>query len=321
MKKKLYFLIQLVLTLGLLTFLFAQVRFNLNKIVLALSQIPFLILLVCFALYLLTCVLRSIRFKIILNRKTELGNLFNIAALHNLFNNMLPARLGELSYVYLLGRKENIPAGTGTASLIVARIFDLISFEIFLILSILLTKDLLALSQPRINSVIFFLGLSLILSIFLLFWVGNIFRFVKSVVEKTNLKRFKLSNYIIRKLVELKEGLEDIKSFRKILSIFFTSILITFLLYYVNYILIGYMGIGLGFWKLVVAMSFTIVTVLLPIQSIGNLGTYEGAFLIGLVIFQVPKELAITVGFGIHLISYLFIIIIGGYGLIALKLK
>lgn len=45
----------------------------------------------------------------------------------SLANQILPARLGELSYVYLARRTQGLPVGHGLASLLIARLFDLLA--------------------------------------------------------------------------------------------------------------------------------------------------------------------------------------------------
>ena len=55
----------------------------------------------------------------------------------NLFVDLLPARLGELSYVYLLTKRAGRPAEDGLASLFLAVLFDLIALVPLLILAIL----------------------------------------------------------------------------------------------------------------------------------------------------------------------------------------
>jgi len=45
---------------------------------------------------------RALRFYVLLNREVRVADLFAIVCVHNMVNDILPARSGELSYIYLL---------------------------------------------------------------------------------------------------------------------------------------------------------------------------------------------------------------------------
>jgi len=53
-------------------------------------------------------------------------DLFKIVCVHNMMNNLLPARTGEVSYIYLINKVHERDISEGIATLVVARVFDFI---------------------------------------------------------------------------------------------------------------------------------------------------------------------------------------------------
>lgn len=80
-------------------------------------------------LSLLRTVLQTLRYRLILrSSESELPgfvHLFLVTTSRNMFVDMLPSRLGELSYVAMLNRGHRVPVSSGLSSLAIAFLFDL----------------------------------------------------------------------------------------------------------------------------------------------------------------------------------------------------
>ena len=89
-----------LITIVLLFLLSSQI--NPDDVIITLKNINPLFLIAGFILYTggLT-VLRTWRFHILLNKEVSVKDLFPITCVVNMMNNLLPARTGELSYIYL----------------------------------------------------------------------------------------------------------------------------------------------------------------------------------------------------------------------------
>ncbi|WP_269849783.1 lysylphosphatidylglycerol synthase transmembrane domain-containing protein [Methanosarcina horonobensis] len=83
-----------------------------------------------FFLYVLSYLLRGLRFHILLDKKISLTDLFHIVCVHNMVNSILPARSGELSYIYILKKYHDKSTGEGVATLMVARVLDFITISL-----------------------------------------------------------------------------------------------------------------------------------------------------------------------------------------------
>jgi len=98
-------ILAVVITIALVAILLSQIR--IADVIATLAGIDPLYLIAGFVLYVCSYFFRALRFHILLNGEVGLWDLFNIVCVHNMMNNILPARTGELSYIYLLKRFYN----------------------------------------------------------------------------------------------------------------------------------------------------------------------------------------------------------------------
>lgn len=87
---------------------------------------------------LLSYYLRAWRWKLLLETEKDasMRNLFHATTIGYMANNLLPARIGELVRVYVLGEREGIDKGTVFASLVLDRLFDGFSVLCILLLTL-----------------------------------------------------------------------------------------------------------------------------------------------------------------------------------------
>lgn len=286
-----------------------------------LAGIDPLYLFVGFGLYVLSYFFRALRFRILLNKKVGLKNLFTIVCVHNMMNNILPARTGELSYIYLLKKHHNKTAGEGIATLFVARVFDIISITLLFSVSALMIKDLPDMVAKVVFFIVFFLALVIVFLITLLYSGNSFLNLVGMFFERFGLEDKRIVGYMLRKGSETVESFEMIKTNGRFIEMFTISIGIWLSLYLLNYTLVIAMGINLNFFTIVLASTFAVFTTVLPIQGVGGFGTIEGGWAIGFVAAGLTKEVAISSGFGVHIITIFYFIIIGLFGYSVIKLK
>jgi uncharacterized protein (TIRG00374 family) len=96
------------------------------KLLAALRAMDARFLLPAVASTLFSYYVRAYRWKLLLaeEKNTSMCNLFAAVSIGYMANNLLPARIGELVRVYVLGEREGIDKGTVLASLVVDRLFD-----------------------------------------------------------------------------------------------------------------------------------------------------------------------------------------------------
>lgn len=132
MKKPLAKVAAVIITVILVAILLSQI--SIGDVAKTLISIDPIYIIIGFILYLGSYFFRALRFHILLNSKVSIKDLFSIVCVHNMANNILPARTGEVSYVYLSKKLHNISVGEGVASLMVARVFDFTTISFLILL-------------------------------------------------------------------------------------------------------------------------------------------------------------------------------------------
>ena len=308
-----------IITVVLVAILLSQI--NLSDITATLTSIDPIYIILGFILYLFSYFFRALRFHILLGNKVSIKNLFSIVCVHNMANNILPARTGELSYVYLSKKLHNIPVGEGIASLMVARVFDLTTISSLFFVSTILIQDL-----PEIVSKIIWLIVGLLVFVLLLFlalvFFGEIFiDMIRRVANGINALRFSLVQYLLRKGDETAQSFKLMKSKKLFGGVFVTSVILWCFQYSMLYILANAMGISLTIWCMIFALTFVFFTTMLPIQTVGGFGIIEGGWALGFMVMGISKNVAIRSGFSIHIIILSFTLVIGVLGFINIYIK
>lgn len=319
MKKKIAKLSAIVITVVLVAILLSQI--SLCDIVTTLTSIGPIYIIIGFILYLGTYFFRALRFHILLNKKVSIKHLFSIVCVHNMANNILPARTGEISYVYLSKKLHNIPAGEGVASLMVARVFDFTTICFFFFVSTIFIRDLPEMASKIIWAIVGLLAFVLLLFLALVSF-GEIFvDITRRVANGIGASRFPLVQYLLRKGDEAAQSFKLMNSKKLFGSVFVTSMMIWCFQYAMLYILANAMGISLAFWCMVFAISFVFFTAILPIQTIGGFGIIEGGWALGFMIVEISKEISISSGFVFHVILLTYAMIMGAFGLMKIYFR
>ncbi|NJD54187.1 MAG: flippase-like domain-containing protein [Candidatus Methanoperedens sp.] len=319
MKKQIFpKIIGAILTIALIATLLQQI--SVTDVYFMLIKINPAYLIMGFILYTISYFLRALRLHILLNREISVKDLFSIVSIHNMALNILPARSGELSYIYLLNKRHYKSIGEGAATLLIVRIFDIISISILFFTSAMLAYDLPDIMINALPIVGFLLFLVILI---LLMFIHQCNRFIACLrILFTYLKYNKLHfiNYILIKLDEMALSFEHIHRNEFILS-FLISAMIWITLYSVNYILVIAMGINLPLGAVFLASTFFFMISILPIQGIGGFGTLEGSWAISFIAVGTTKVSAISSGFLAHIIQIFYFIALFLIGFIWLRKK
>ena len=319
MKDKIAKISAVIITITFVAILLSQIE--VSNVITTLAGIDPLYLIAGFVLYVCSYFFRTLRFHILLNREVRIKDLFNIVCVHNIANNILPARTGELSYIYLLKKLHNKKTGEGVATLMVARVFDFITISCLFSISALIIQDLPEMIVKVVWVIALFMILIVIFLIILLYFGILFLNLAKKFFRIFNSEKKQIIDYLLRKGEETVESFERIKSSGRVIEIITVSMGIWLSLYSVNYILVTAMNINLSFFMVLLASTFSIFTTILPIQGIGGFGTLEGGWAVGFITVGLTKEIAISSGFAYHVIVYLYFLVLGCIGLLSIKIK
>jgi hypothetical protein len=309
--------IAVIITIILLALLFTQI--NLGDVILTIKGLNPIYLIAGFILYTCSYFFRAWRFHILLNKEVSIKDLFNIGCVHNLMNNLLPARTGELSYIYLLKKHHKRTIGEGIATLVVARIFDFIALGILFFGALFTVNDV----PPIIMDALWIIALIVITLFFLLGMIlyrGRSFiNLIDTATKLIHLENNKIAIYCLQKGFETADSLEKINVKKIFVPMVAFSILIWVFNYAMGYLVLVAMRVILPIQVIVLGMTFTLLSTTLPIYGILGFGTNEGFWTLVFVPLGMTVQMAILSGFTYHIILIIDYLILGCIGYFSLK--
>jgi len=315
------YLLPFFITIGLLFILFAQISFQ-DLYRLLKNSDPLWTALGAIA-YLLAIFLRALRFKwLIHSKEINLPELFCISIFYHLSLMVLPSKLGELSYPYLLNRRTGLGMTEGLASLIASRAYDFFIILIILLFTVIGFQTLLQINLPLTILLFILLTLSVLFAFFhmstFLSWISL---FLVRMSSSAGLKNSKTLHWVLRKIHEMAEDFYAIKARKTYLSVSLASLGSWVMIFSVFYAFMRGFGIEISHLKLVFGSTIAVIANALPISGIGNWGTLEAGWAAGFLIVGLSKEEAIASGFGVHILIFLLCSFMGLICWISLNLS
>lgn len=314
-------IIAAIITLFFIAILFTQI--SPGDIVKTLYQINPLYLIAGFFLYIGCYIFRSVRFYYLLTREISVRDLFPVVCLHNVINMVLPAKTGELSYIYLVNKYYNRTIGEGIATLLIARIFDIISISALFLVSFAIVVHSITANTTLVYGVILVLGFFIVL---LFIFLNKSRSFLEAGLKLGSLAGIENTRpviFILKKGEETVFALENARTTKEysFTTIFLLSLGVWGCMYAFTALIVISMDIHAGLFAIFFACTFAFMTAILPVQGIGNFGTFEAGWTVGFLSIGVSPELAVSTGFSFHIINVMFNGILGLAGIILLHFK
>ena len=296
-------LLSLAITGGLFAYLLSQI--DPSQIVTTARGMTPSFLLAFLTLLLAGVVARALRFWVLLARSAPLGLLSGIVMARNLFVDLLPARLGELSYVYLLTKRAGRPVEEGFASLMLAVAFDVVALSPLLILAVLVVGGGETLSGPGLAAAAVGLGLLAYAGARLAGPIGLRVAGWLGTDDPTGWRG--RATALIRKTAA---ALEDAWTRRIGLPVLAISVVVRLAKFGSYYFLVlaimdplGYSVSELGFFRVFLGVVSAELAAALPIHGIAGFGTFEAAWAISFTQLGFSRADAIVSGILAHAVS------------------
>jgi uncharacterized membrane protein YbhN (UPF0104 family) len=300
--------ISFIASIILVLFLLSLV--DLSEMINTLLRVKLSYYLFAFILYTFTYVARAGRLYVLFGPH-KFNDFFFISCGHMLLNHVLPFRTGEFSLLFFLKRITKSPYSKSIPILLLLRIFDvmvLILTFLFLVIFFGFNVDIY---------VVVITCVVLALSVLCTLKLKKIFYFVKLLLNKLPAvkRRKKVDEFylLIEQALTISPG--------KMVKLFFLSLLDRLFLYAVTVFLVLGMSFDIPIYQLVTANAAASLVSVFPINSFGNFGTLELGWTGALLYFGLPPDIAVSSGFGFHLLGLSFIIILGMSSLLIMKMK
>lgn len=309
-----YIALSAVVSVGLLWLLLSQV--NTEDIIHTFSRIFLPALLVYMAVALLAAWLRAWRYKLLLRpQPISWPNMFLVTFIRNSLIDLLPARVGSLSYIYVLNKRLGFPFETATSSFVLAFVLDFLTISPFLVVSLIAVGlGANALSTPAllILAAVFFL------LVFLVYWkLSPIARFFLTLFRRLlrfgRIEERPAARTAVRKFELTIQSLDSIRRRGNAIPILVLSFLIRMAKYISVFALFfallrshGFSLRDLNFWTFILGLSGAELTSVFPIKGLAGFGTWESAWALTFRLMDFDPRLAVISGIGVHLLSNIF---------------
>lgn len=328
-KRKVFsLLVSLLVSVVLIWFLFTRVEFEDFAQTFARIYIPGLLVFVAIALAGAT--LRSLRYKwLLLPHRISWPDIFMVTFIRNLFVDLFPARIGSLSYVYVLNKSLKYSFETASSSFVVAFVLDFLTLSPFLVFSILAV----GLGQTSVSNTVL-LGISLLFFVLMLilFWkVSPLISFGLKLYQRLlnffNLEEKKWARTSMEKIGLTIDELDRIKNRKIGWPLFILSLGIRLAKYGSLYFLLfallhshGFSLENLSFSKTILGVTGAELTSALPIKGIGGFGTWESAWALTLSLMGFEIRIAILSS-AVHIITNSFEYFLGILSILVLAIR
>ena len=279
-------------------------------------------LLLAFAIYFLSLPFKALRFRLILGINVKLSRLISIVSLQTFWTNILPLRTGEFSYIYLLKRDEKVSATKGIASLLSASIIDILL--ILMMMSAMAWGFRRELLEQSILSYwllfvlpLFGIAVILLTAIVFLLLPSTSDRAVERVAGFSSGVRITVLARVVESFAGLLREVTNLSLNWRLLGIIACSFANLGLRFSMQCCLVTAMKMNLGIIEIIFALSLTSFFNMFPIQTLGNFGTVEVPWILALTSLGVSRDNAIISGFSLHILTLLFSLLLGVYGVIS----
>jgi len=293
----------LLLLISAILLAIIAININLTKSVeiISLSDKKY-ILLACIA-YGASTFLKSLRFKFFLNQyRLKTSEIFSVTSFHNLFNQILPFRTGELTLVYYLKKLCRTDMTSGIHLLFTVRLMDIVMVGTFFIISLFLNTGF-AIPNYMLTSAIALLLLSFI-AVMNLHRIIRFFIYISlKILKGISIISEKKKSAMTDKLNEIYGAMGERDIISKMLSLFITSFLVWTALYIFSYCVIKSFNADIRIFQSVLGSTAAVLTNVLPINSFGSLGTLEAGWVGGYLLVGIDKNSAIISAFTYHIIN------------------
>ncbi|MFN2137463.1 MAG: lysylphosphatidylglycerol synthase transmembrane domain-containing protein [Candidatus Promineifilaceae bacterium] len=265
--------------------------------------------------YFLAVVVRTWRWAFMLRplKRVSVPRLFPVVVIGYMGNNIFPFRAGELLRSYVLRRREEIPISSSLATVVVERVFDGLVMLAFVFIALPLTP-IPGDNDGRIGSIVSLASIAFFAAMIVFFALAAFpDRFMNLAAWFSDrLLPQRISEPLLDLLHNFLEGLASLRSFRNVIMIFFTSVLIWLLETVKYWFVMHAFDFQVSFIALMLMNGVVNLATTLP-SAPGYIGTFDQPGIEILKLYGVQGETAAAYTLVLHAALWLPITLLGFY--------
>ena len=248
-------------------------------------------------------IMRTLRFRALLSTpQIDLRRALGVMMLYGMFNYLLPAKSGEVSYVWLSHRYLNTRLSEGTATLIATRFFDF--GVIAVVLPVVLATFFEQLASWVLVSASTYCVLVVAAAVVLVRYLRSHSFPAPPPVSSTS-----VCDRLCRVCRQVMLALRNIDQRGNYLRLWLLSGGIWLCVYTNFYCIVTSLGFDPTFLQMIVVSIILVPLTLLPVQGIANIGAHEAGFVTALSLFGYPIGAAVGIAVTSHVVLFLFVLI------------
>lgn len=243
-------------------------------------------------------------------KHVSVARLFPVVVIGYMGNNVYPFRAGELLRSYVLYRREKIPISASLATVVVERVFDGLVMLVFIFVALPLTP----IPSDTVRNTVIIASIAFFAALIVFFALAarpkQAYQLAETVFGTLLPERFQkpLLNFTERFL----DGLESLRSFRNVMMIFFTSVIIWLLETAKYWFVMHAFDFSVSFFALMLMNGVVNLATTLP-SAPGYVGTFDEPGIEILKLYGVNSNVAGAYTLVLHAALWLPITLLGAY--------
>ena len=302
MRKGYQALIGILLSILFLWLTFRKVNFN--EVGFALCNANYFLFALTFILRGVGSLLRTYRWKILLSpiKDVRFGGVFSAFTIGFMANCVLPMRIGEIVRAFVLGYNEKISKSAALATIFVERLLDV--FVLLFLFSVFLVIIPFPPTIRRISLVVFSIG------IFAIFFLILLLSKPDMVIKIFNFLPEKISLKLQSTFLAFVDGLKVIKNWKLLALVILLSFCLWSYIALLHYMIFQSLQIELPIYAAFIVTITMCLGISLP-SAPSFIGTFHYFTILGLSIFNISKDTALSFAILAHVIGFVPVALIG----------
>lgn len=308
MKERIFGLLSFLISIAIIVLLLSLV--DIYEMMRTLVNISLPLYSLAFIFYVASYYSRTLRLSVLFGSKNN-SNFFLIICGHMFLNHLLPFRTGEFFLPFFLKRIIGTPYSKSMSLFVLLRLLDFIAVIFTLLFVLTLFGVTVSSSIVLLNIILFILGVFVVINL------KTVFSWLMKLLSKFSPQKF------IFKIEDIKVSIDKALTLnsKQLLKLSVLSLTDRICSYASSIFLIIGMSYQIPVIQIIVANAIGSIANILPINSIGSFGTLELGWAGVLLVFGVPKEIAVSAGFNFHILTLTFTISLGLISLLIMNIR
>ena len=247
------------------------------------------------------------------SKRVSANRLFPVVVIGYMGNNIFPFRAGELLRSYVLRQREDIPISSSLATVIVERVFDGLVMLAFVFIALPLTP-IPGDNDGRIRAIVSLASVAFFGAMILFFILAAYPDRFLSIAHwfSDRLLPGRIAEPLLGFLERFMSGLASLRSFRNVIMIFFTSVLIWLLETVKYWFVMHAFNFEVSFFALMLMNGVVNLATTLP-SAPGYVGTFDEPGIEILKLYGIDGNIAAAYTLVLHAALWLPVTLLGFY--------